>query len=170
MTWRRRKRRRKFENKHIANFIVVIQIIKQRVIVSDIQESFIWVCYKCNKNQLIIFADDTYPRWVTTSCLLYYDTVAEKFGNICVKAEVIRNYHVGETVLSLQKTSLIPGGSESLVYTTLSRGIGILVPFTSHEDHNFFLHVEMYLRYEHPRSVVETTLVSALITSQSRML
>ena len=49
------------------------------------------------------------------------------------QAEVIMNYHIGETVLSLQKTTLIPGGSESLVYTTLSGGIGILVPFTSHE-------------------------------------
>lgn len=36
-------------------------------------------------------------------------------------------------MLSLQKTTLIPGGSESLVYNTLSGGIGILVPFTSHE-------------------------------------
>lgn len=53
---------------------------------------------------------------------------------VCVlQAEVVVNYHVGETVLSLQKTTLIPGGSESLVYTTLSGGIGILVPFTSHE-------------------------------------
>jgi len=43
------------------------------------------------------------------------------------------NYHVGETVLSLQKATLIPGGSESLVYTTLSGGIGMLVPFTSRE-------------------------------------
>lgn len=51
----------------------------------------------------------------------------------CLQAEVVVNYHVGETVLSLQKTTLIPGGSESLVYTTLSGGIGILVPFTSHE-------------------------------------
>ena len=34
---------------------------------------------------------------------------------------------------SLQKTTLIPGGSESLVYITLSGGIGMLVPFTSHE-------------------------------------
>jgi len=40
---------------------------------------------------------------------------------------------VGETVLSLQKATLIPGGSESLVYTTLSGGIGMLVPFTSRE-------------------------------------
>ncbi|ELR57379.1 Splicing factor 3B subunit 3 [Bos mutus] len=170
--------------RHIANYISGIQTIGHRVIVSDVQESFIWVRYKRNENQLIIFADDTYPRWVTTASLLDYDTVAgaDKFGNICVvrlppntndevdedptgnkalwdrgllngasqKAEVIMNYHVGETVLSLQKTTLIPGGSESLVYTTLSGGIGILVPFTSHEDHDFFQHVEMHLRSEHP--------------------
>lgn len=63
-----------------------IQTIGQRVIVSDVQESFIWVRYKRNENQLIIFADDTYPRWVTHACLLDYDTVAgaDKFGNICV--------------------------------------------------------------------------------------
>lgn len=56
-----------------------------------------------------------------------------------LQAEVIMNYHVGETVLSLQKTTLIPGGSESLVYTTLSGGIGILVPFTSHEVNTLVL-------------------------------
>ena len=36
-------------------------------------------------------------------------------------------------ITSLQKATLIPGGSEALVYTTLSGGIGMLVPFTSHE-------------------------------------
>lgn len=43
------------------------------------------------------------------------------------------NFYIGEVVTSLQKATLIPGGSESLVYTTLSGGIGMLVPFTSHE-------------------------------------
>ena len=43
------------------------------------------------------------------------------------------NFHIGEVVTSLQKATLIPGGSESLVYTTLSGGVGMLVPFTSHE-------------------------------------
>uniref|UniRef100_A0A667XXX1 Splicing factor 3B subunit 3 n=1 Tax=Myripristis murdjan TaxID=586833 RepID=A0A667XXX1_9TELE len=180
----KKKLLRKCENKHVPNLVTGIHTIGQRVIVSDVQESLFWVRYRRNENQLIIFADDTYPRWVTTACLLDYDTMAsaDKFGNISIvrlppntsddvdedptgnkalwdrgllngasqKAEVIVNYHVGETVLSLQKTTLIPGGSESLVYTTLSGGIGILVPFTSHEDHDFFQHLEMHMRSEFP--------------------
>uniref|UniRef100_A0A3P8YGY9 Splicing factor 3B subunit 3 n=1 Tax=Esox lucius TaxID=8010 RepID=A0A3P8YGY9_ESOLU len=147
----KKKLLRKCENKHVPNLVTGIHTIGQRVIVTDVQESLFWVRYKRNENQLIIFADDTHPRWVTTACLLDYDTMAsaDKFGNISI-AEVIMNYHIGETVLSLQKTTLIPGGSESLVYTTLSGGIGILVPFTSHEDHDFFQHLEMHMRSEFP--------------------
>ena len=55
------------------------------------------------------------------------------------------------TVRSLrrvQKATLIPGGSESLVYTTISGTIGVLVPFTSHEDMDFFQHLEMHMRSE----------------------
>ena len=66
------------------------------------------------------------------------------------KAEVLCNFHVGETVLSLQKATLIPGGSESLVYTTLSGTVGVMVPFTSREDHDFFQALEMHLRSENP--------------------
>lgn len=58
----------------------------QRVFVSDVQESLFVLRYKRHENQLIIFVDDTNQRWVTTSCLLDYDTaaVADKFGNIAV--------------------------------------------------------------------------------------
>lgn len=71
---------------HVPNLVTGIHTIGQRVIVSDVQESLFWVRYRRNENQLIIFADDTYPRWVTTACLLDYDTMAsaDKFGNICV--------------------------------------------------------------------------------------
>lgn len=49
------------------------------------------------------------------------------------KSESVINFHVGEVLTSLQRTTLIPGGSESLVYTTLSGSVGILVPFTSND-------------------------------------
>lgn len=49
------------------------------------------------------------------------------------KASSAVNFHIGEVITSLQRTTLIPGGSESLVYTTLSGGVGMLVPFTSNE-------------------------------------
>ena len=67
-----------------------------------------------------------------------------------LQADVVINFHIGEVVTSLQKATLIPGGSESLVYTTLSGGIGMMVPFTSHEDQDFFQHLEMYMRQEFP--------------------
>ena len=43
--------------------------------------SFIYFNFK-----LVIFADDTTPRWVTTTVALDYSTVAiaDKFGNIAI--------------------------------------------------------------------------------------
>lgn len=75
---------------HVPNLVTGIHTIGQRVIVSDVQESLFWVRYRRNENQLIIFADDTYPRWVTTACLLDYDTMAsaDKFGNISIVSVV----------------------------------------------------------------------------------
>ncbi|XP_054707454.1 splicing factor 3B subunit 3-like isoform X2 [Uloborus diversus] len=180
----RKKLLRKCENKHLPNQIVTIHAVGNRIIVGDVQESFFYVRYKRQDNQLIIFADDTNPRWITTACLLDCNTAAgaDKFGNISIirlptaisdeveedptgvkalwdrgwlggssqKAEIIANFHVGEVVHSLQKATLIPGGSESLVYTTLSGSIGVLVPFTTHEDHDFFQHLEMHMRSENP--------------------
>ncbi|KAL0270480.1 UNVERIFIED_CONTAM: hypothetical protein PYX00_007877 [Menopon gallinae] len=180
----KKKLLRKCENKYIPNLIVNICAIGQRVFVSDIQESVYMVRYKRQENQLIIFADDTHPRWITWTTILDYDTVAtaDKFGNIAIirlssiitddvdedptgnkalwdrgllngasqKADVLANFHVGEICMSLQKATLIPGGSESLVYTTLSGTVGVLVPFTSREDHDFFQHLEMHMRSENP--------------------
>nr|CAB3266003.1 splicing factor 3B subunit 3 [Phallusia mammillata] len=180
----KKKLLRKCENKHIPNYIVSIHSIGHRILVCDVQESVHWVRYRRHENQLVVFADDTYPRWVTCATILDWNTVAlaDKFGNIAIlrlpsdtnddvqddpsgtkalwsrgilngamqKGDLLCSYHVGETILSLQKTTLIPGGSESLVYTTLSGGIGMLVPFTSHEDHDFFQHLEMHMRNENP--------------------
>lgn len=169
---------------HIPHIVVGIQSVGDRIIVSDVQESVHFVKYRRSENQLVIFADDTTPRWVTSVCILDYTTVAigDKFGNVSIvrlpatvndnvdedptgtkslwdrgllngasqKAECICAIHVGEIPLSLQKANLIPGGNDSLVYTTLSGTVGMLVPFTSHEDHDFFQHLEMHVRAENP--------------------
>lgn len=44
------------------------------------------VRYKRHENQLIIFADDTVPRWITCTTVLDYDTIAtaDKFGNVAI--------------------------------------------------------------------------------------
>ncbi|XKL63223.1 hypothetical protein PGB90_005587 [Kerria lacca] len=180
----KKKLLRKCENKHIPNLIINIEALGTRIYVSDVQESVYMVRYKRNENQLIIFADDTQPRWITTMCNLDYNTIAcaDKFGNIAViriaswisdevdedptgnkslwdrgllngasqKADFIANFHVGEICMSLQKATLIPGGSESLVYTTLSGTVGVFVPFTSHENQDFFQNLEMHMRAENP--------------------
>ena len=57
-----------------------------RIVVGDIQESFSFVRYKVTENQLVVFADDTCPRWITSATMLDYYSVAgaDKFGNITV--------------------------------------------------------------------------------------
>lgn len=178
----KKKLLRKCENKHIPNQIVNIQTMGQRIYVSDVQESVFFVRYKRPENQIIIFADDTHPRWITATTLMDYDTIAtaDKFGNLSIlrlphsvtddvdedptgtkslwdrgllsgasqKSENIATIHIGEIVMSMQKATLIPGGSESLLYATLSGAVGALVPFTSREDYDFFQHLEMHMRNE----------------------
>lgn len=180
----KKKLLRKCENKHIPYQIVNIQAMGHRVYASDVQESVFFIRYKRAENQLIIFADDTHPRWVTATTLLDYDTIAigDKFGNMSIqrlphsvtddvdedptgtkslwdrgllsgasqKAENISTFHVGEIIMSLQKSTLIPGGSEAMIYTTLSGTVGAFVPFTSREDFDFFQHLEMHMRNENP--------------------
>lgn len=51
------------------------------------QESLFWVRYRARAdNQLVIFADDSAPRWITHLAVLDNATaaVADKFGNIII--------------------------------------------------------------------------------------
>eukprot|EP00960_Hanusia_phi_P037491 752990-Hanusia_phi.AAC.6 len=175
----KRKLLRKCENRNIPNLVVTISTMGDRIYVGDVAESVSFLKYNRILNELVIFADDTHPRWMTAACPVDYDTVAgaDKFGNIFLtrlpdnvsdeiseepgavgmfegndlqgahyKAEEIVQYHVGETVCSLQKATLSPGGSDAIIYGTMYGGIGALQPFVSREDVDFFLHLEMHLR------------------------
>ncbi len=48
------------------------------------------------------------------------------------------------------RTSLVPGGMEAIIYTTIMGRIGALVPFKSREDVDFYTHLEMFMRQENP--------------------
>jgi splicing factor 3B subunit 3 len=66
------------------------------------------------------------------------------------KVEEIVQFHIGDVVNSLQKASLIPGGGECIIYGTVMGSVGALLPFTSRDDVDFFSHLEMHLRQDHP--------------------
>ncbi|TPP60423.1 Splicing factor 3B subunit 3 [Fasciola gigantica] len=179
----RKKLLKKCENKHLPTLINGIYSIGSRIVVTDVQESLHWVRYRPRSDsQLVIFADDTNPRWVTHLVVLDPSTVAisDKFGNVSVlrlpsgvvddveddpsgnralwdrgllggasqKVEVLCHFYVGEVVSSLQKATLIPGGSEGIVYATLSGAVGMLVPFSSRDAYDFFQHLELHMRSE----------------------
>ena len=82
----KKKLLRKCENKQLSNFVNHIQTLGPRMFVTDAQESIFFMRYKHEDNQIIIFAGDICPRFVTAFCILDYSTVAvtDKFGTICV--------------------------------------------------------------------------------------
>lgn len=57
-----------------------------RIIIGDMQESVHYGTYKLEHNRLLVFADDTSARWITSTTMVDYDTVAagDKFGNIFI--------------------------------------------------------------------------------------
>jgi splicing factor 3B subunit 3 len=70
------------------------------------------------------------------------------------KADALVHFHVGELVTSIEKTPLVPGGADILLYLTIGGGIGAFVPFISREDCDFFLHLEMNMRQVRTSAIV----------------
>lgn len=59
------------------------------------------------------------------------------------KTKLLAHFNVGDIPTSIHKASLVPGGREVLLYTGLQGTIGILVPFASKSDVEFFQTLEM---------------------------
>lgn len=77
-------------------------------------------------------------------------TMTGKLNGAPFKLSNLNQFHVGDTVMSLQRCVLQPGGQEVILYGTIMGAIGALYPFTSREEVDFFSHLEMHLRQEHP--------------------
>lgn len=67
------------------------------------------------------------------------------------KLQVLCHYHVGEVITGMTKASLVAGGSEALVYVTVTGRIGAFLPFTSKDDVDFYQDLESHLRLDAPR-------------------
>ena len=66
------------------------------------------------------------------------------------KVDLLTHYYLGETVTSMTRCALVPGGSEAIVCSTVMGGIYAFLPFKSKEDIDFYHHLEMYMRQEWP--------------------
>ncbi|KAI8088902.1 CPSF A subunit region-domain-containing protein [Halteromyces radiatus] len=180
----RKKMLRKCESRCIPNCIVTLETRGDRIVVGDVQESVHYALYQRSENRIAVFADDTTPRWTTSSTMVDYDTVAggDKFGNFFVdrlsqttsqeidedttgnrifyekgylngapnKLSNICNYFVGDIITSIHRTSLISGGREVILTSTLQGSISMYVPFVAKEDIEFFQMLEMHMRTEAP--------------------
>ncbi|RKO91294.1 splicing factor 3B subunit 3-like protein [Blyttiomyces helicus] len=176
----KKKLLRKCETKQFPNCILTLHTQGDRIVVGDIQEAVHYASYRSFDNRIVIFGDDTVPRWSTCTAMLDYDTVVggDKFGNVFVdrlpteiseevdddptgnklmyekgylqgaphKLQHLAEFHVGESLTSITKTALVPGGREIILYTTLLGTTGILVPFVAKEDVDFFEKLEMHMR------------------------
>jgi splicing factor 3B subunit 3 len=77
---------RKTETKGFPATITKIETQGERIYVSDIQESITMAQYNFQENKIVIFADDSVPRWTSDFVVLDYNTVAgaDKFGTFFV--------------------------------------------------------------------------------------
>ena len=77
---------RKCECRNFPSLIRTISTHGDRICVGDMTQSFQFLKYTKDRNELIVFADDTTPRYTTCGTLVDYQTVAggDKFGNMFV--------------------------------------------------------------------------------------
>ncbi|KAK0225582.1 CPSF A subunit region-domain-containing protein [Armillaria fumosa] len=82
----KKKLLRKVENKTFASPIISLNTQGSRIIVGEMQESVSFAAYKAPENRLLVFADDSQPRWISAVTMVDYNTVAcgDRFGNIFV--------------------------------------------------------------------------------------
>lgn len=72
--------------------VSTINVIGARIIVGDMQESTFYCVYRSiPTRQLLIFADDSQPRFLTCVTNVDYETVVcgDKFGNIFLNRSVV---------------------------------------------------------------------------------
>jgi len=71
-------------------------------------------------------------------------------GGTPQRLESMVNFFCQDIPVSIQKTPLVPGGRDVILWAGLQGTIGILVPFVGREDVDFFQSLETHIRQEDP--------------------
>lgn len=73
------------------------------------------------ENQLVVFCDETTPRYVTSVCILDYDTlaIADRFGNVAI-VELQNSFHRIHLILDASPKKCSRGGSGRLILVTIN--------------------------------------------------
>ncbi|GFP89210.1 splicing factor 3b subunit 3 [Phtheirospermum japonicum] len=155
----KRRLLRMCETKSFPNAITSVHTYHVRIYVGNMQEIYLFLYVNVNiayishagdENELYISADDTIPRWLTAAQHIDFDTMAgaDKFGNICFVRLPQDVSDEGEE----DPTEGISGSGRRRVHCLLySDGeFGYFLPFSSRGDVDFFAHLEMHMRQEHP--------------------
>ncbi|OAA62796.1 Cleavage/polyadenylation specificity factor, A subunit [Niveomyces insectorum RCEF 264] len=66
------------------------------------------------------------------------------------RLESIAHFHVQDIPTSISKASLVVGGQDVLLWSGLQGTIGVLIPFVSRDDAEFFHALETHMRSEDP--------------------
>jgi len=149
-----------------------------RIFVSDMMDGLHFCTYRDHVKQIFVFADNSTPRHITCFCQLDYDTICygDKFGNIGVvrfdddddensmaqhkfasylngapkKLQDICHFYVGETITDVMKASFGDNLQECILYSTVMGTIGVLLPFKTKTNVDFFCTLEMLMKTEQP--------------------
>lgn len=90
-------------------------------------------------------------RYVKRGChFVVKKKTAEDTYGIIMKVENQCHYFLGDIITSVHRATLISGGREVLLVSTLLGGLSLFVPFVSREDVEFFQMLEMHMRSEAP--------------------
>ncbi|MFS7965063.1 putative transcription factor WD40-like family [Helianthus anomalus] len=161
----KRRLLRKCENKLFPNTINSIHTYRDRIYVGDIQESFHYCKYRCDENQLYVFADDSVPRCLTSAYHVDFDTMAgadqwriQPYENIYfvrlpqdVLDEIEDDPTGGKIKWEQGKLNGAPNKVEEIVQFHVGDVVTwALLAFTSRDDVDFFSHLEMHMQQEHP--------------------
>jgi splicing factor 3B subunit 3 len=149
---------RKSQGDVVPNMIVGLTTQGSRIIVSDLSESVI--CATMVDYETVAGGDKFGNLWLVRCPQKVSDEADEEGSGAHLihergylqgtpnRLQIMIHFFSQDIPTSIHKTQLVAGGKDVLLWSGLNGTLGILVPFVSREDVDFFQSLETHLRTE----------------------